>query len=156
MNWEAIGAIGEVIGAVAVVVTLVYLAAQIRHNTMSNRNAALQTISAQNADWLSLITQDDDVARIFRAGQKDLGSITGNDLVRYGMLMTQFCRVFGAQHHQHINRALPDDIWQSSERSIQFTLQRRGARNWWSSFGYQFSESFQQLVNGLLSESSDD
>ena len=30
MNWEAIGALGEMIGAVAVVVSLVYLAVQIR------------------------------------------------------------------------------------------------------------------------------
>ncbi|MDA1372383.1 MAG: hypothetical protein O2971_16680 [Proteobacteria bacterium] len=31
MNWEAIGAIGEILGAFAVVATLVYLATQIRY-----------------------------------------------------------------------------------------------------------------------------
>jgi len=31
MNWEAIGAIGEIVGALAVVVTLIYLAHQVRH-----------------------------------------------------------------------------------------------------------------------------
>lgn len=30
MNWDAIGTIGEIIGATAVVVSLVYLATQIR------------------------------------------------------------------------------------------------------------------------------
>ena len=35
MNWEAIGAVGEVVGAIAVVLTLVYLAFQLRHNTKS-------------------------------------------------------------------------------------------------------------------------
>jgi hypothetical protein len=30
MNWEALGAIGEIVGAVAVIVTLRYLAVQIR------------------------------------------------------------------------------------------------------------------------------
>jgi hypothetical protein len=33
MNWDALGAIGEIIGAVAVVATLIYLAVQIRQNT---------------------------------------------------------------------------------------------------------------------------
>ncbi len=37
MNWEAIGAVGEVLGAFAVVLTLVYLAVQIRQNTSSTR-----------------------------------------------------------------------------------------------------------------------
>ena len=31
MNWEAIGAIGEIVGALAVVLTLGYLANQVRH-----------------------------------------------------------------------------------------------------------------------------
>ena len=33
MNWEAIGAISEIIGAIAVVVTLIYLAVQVRQNS---------------------------------------------------------------------------------------------------------------------------
>jgi hypothetical protein len=37
MNWDAIGAIGEVVGALGVVVTLAYLAIQIRQNTDSAR-----------------------------------------------------------------------------------------------------------------------
>jgi hypothetical protein len=37
INWEAIGAVGEVAGAVAVLVTLVYVATQIRQNTQSTR-----------------------------------------------------------------------------------------------------------------------
>jgi hypothetical protein len=37
MNWEALGAIGEIVGAVAVVLTLGYLAVQIRQNTTSVR-----------------------------------------------------------------------------------------------------------------------
>jgi hypothetical protein len=35
MNWDAIGAVGEILGALAV--TLVYLAKQLRENTTSNR-----------------------------------------------------------------------------------------------------------------------
>lgn len=31
MNWDAIGAVGEVLGAVAVIATLAYLAVQVRH-----------------------------------------------------------------------------------------------------------------------------
>ena len=33
MNWEALGAIGEVVGAIAVVLTLAYLAIQVRQNS---------------------------------------------------------------------------------------------------------------------------
>jgi hypothetical protein len=35
MNWDAFGAIAEVVGAAGVLITLVYLAVQIRHNSAS-------------------------------------------------------------------------------------------------------------------------
>jgi len=34
MSWEALGAIGEVAGAVAVVITLIYLTQQLRQNAL--------------------------------------------------------------------------------------------------------------------------
>ena len=37
MNWEAIGAIGEIVGAAAVVFSLTYLALQLRANTRTMR-----------------------------------------------------------------------------------------------------------------------
>ena len=37
MNWEAIGAVGEILGAIAVLLSLAYLAVQIRQNTASVR-----------------------------------------------------------------------------------------------------------------------
>jgi hypothetical protein len=37
VNWDAIGAIGEVLGAVGVIITLVYLSVQLRQNTRAMR-----------------------------------------------------------------------------------------------------------------------
>jgi len=44
MNWDAIGAVGEVVGAVAVVVTLLYVARQIRQaNAQSQERISMTT-----------------------------------------------------------------------------------------------------------------
>jgi len=43
MNWEAIGAIGEIAGAIAVVVTLVYFAMQLRQYATGLRSATFHT-----------------------------------------------------------------------------------------------------------------
>jgi len=50
MNWEAIGAVGEILGAVAVLITLVYLAIQIRQSTAQQKREELVSIQhGQNA-----------------------------------------------------------------------------------------------------------
>ena len=40
MDWTAVGAIAETVGAVAVVLTLAYLAKQVSHSTQTTRRAA--------------------------------------------------------------------------------------------------------------------
>ncbi len=44
MNWEAISAIGELLGALGVLASLIYLAVQIRDNTRSIQAASLQSV----------------------------------------------------------------------------------------------------------------
>ena len=41
MSWEAIGAIGEIVGAAAVVLSLVYLGRQIEHQNRESRIASM-------------------------------------------------------------------------------------------------------------------
>ena len=44
-NWDAIGAVGEIIGALAVVISLLYLATQIKSQNRESRVAAMHDIS---------------------------------------------------------------------------------------------------------------
>lgn len=50
MSWEAIGAIGEVVGAAGVIASLIYLAVQIRQNTRSVEAATYQSVAESLAD----------------------------------------------------------------------------------------------------------
>lgn len=75
MNWQAIGATGEVIGAIAVVVTLAFLALQIRQSQRAQREAnALARSDAVNksydrlAEHRRLIATDPEITRIWIAG----------------------------------------------------------------------------------------
>ena len=65
---EALGNIGDFVGGIAVILTLIYLAVQIRDNTRSTRLAAMQStmLSAQNIGKLP--AQDRDLARVVRVG----------------------------------------------------------------------------------------
>ena len=53
MDLEALGNIGDFVGGLAVLATLVYLAFQIRQNTLEVRNAAVQRILEQSTSIFS-------------------------------------------------------------------------------------------------------
>ena len=62
MNWDAIGAIGETVGALAVFLTLIYLAIQIRQNTKAVKAAAIDSTNSQVSRIRELIIANADVA----------------------------------------------------------------------------------------------
>lgn len=75
MNWDAIGALAELMGAIGVVVTLVFVAVQVRHSaraTDSNSDELRATRLRYAADSVSrfseLIASNKEVASIWRRG----------------------------------------------------------------------------------------
>src|SRR6059036_2497232 len=64
MNLGDLANVGQVIGAIAVVVSLFYVANQIRQNTNAVRSATAQTVHEHFANWYHLIAADAELARI--------------------------------------------------------------------------------------------
>ena len=63
MNWDAIGAIGEIVGATAVVVTLIYLTTQIRQNTRQLASTSLQGLADRAENRLLLLASNPEFAK---------------------------------------------------------------------------------------------
>ena len=151
VNWEAAGAIGELIGAVAVILTLLYLATQIRQNTKSNQTAAIQMMSAQNAEWLSLLSQPDGAAKLFYIDSVGgLGHMSEEDSSRYVSLIIHMCRLYDTQYHLYQIRAIPEELWESSKASLARTMESKAAQQSWRMTRGLFTESFTNLVDKLV------
>lgn len=157
MNWEAIGAIGEVVGAIAVVLTLLYLATQLRQNTRSNQTSAIQMVSAQNAEWLSLLSQPDGAAKLFyfdaAGGLQDLST---EDSARYISLIIHMCRLYDTQYHLYRMGTIPEELWNSSHATLKSTIQAKPARQAWQLTRTHFTTSFAELVDSLVAEAQEE
>lgn len=68
MNWDAIGALGEIVGATAVVLTLIYLARQIKLQNRAGEIAAFEGILDELDRVNSLIAEDKNLYRLFMTG----------------------------------------------------------------------------------------
>ena len=111
MNWEAVGAIGEVLGALGVIATLGYLAVQIRLNTISTRTSSYQAVVSSTADWTRSVGLDADAARIVASGGADYGSLAGEDRLRFAMLFQSLFRNYENIFFQHQQGAISDETW---------------------------------------------
>jgi hypothetical protein len=68
VNWEAIGAIGEIIGALAVLITLVYLSIQVRDNTKTVKSEDLHRVTYSFNALNLLVASDEDLANVWFKG----------------------------------------------------------------------------------------
>ena len=75
MNWEAIGALSEFVGAIAVVITLVYLAIQIRQNTRAIRLDTGHDITEEYRDIFALMAENRELAELVHRAAIDPESI---------------------------------------------------------------------------------
>ncbi len=78
MNWEAIGALGEIVGATGVIVTLAFLAYQLVQTRIAIRSSAYQSYSKNRVD-MALYLASEGVLSVFIQGLNDSKSLRDND-----------------------------------------------------------------------------
>ena len=83
MNLNDLANLGQIIGAVAVVVSLIYVALQIRQNTNAIRSAAAQTVHEHFASWYRLVAAEPDLSQIVVNGLRDYSSLSEMQRARF-------------------------------------------------------------------------
>src|SRR5436190_22564529 len=82
MNWDAINAISQLISSVAVVVSVLYLAVQLRSSTRVARVAAMDAAAAALRDVTKPFMENAELGRIWRIGLENLEALSPEDQAR--------------------------------------------------------------------------
>ena len=90
MNWTSWAAIAEIVGAVAVVITLLYVAKEIRQNSKSLGITALRDTTAQWNEWSNMLAGSADLADIVVRGNQARESLSDADALRYDAYLQCF------------------------------------------------------------------
>ena len=109
IDWNAIGAIGEIGGAVAVVVTLVFLARQVKDASkqFTLASAAEANDLYSNAWWP--IYQSPENLRIWTQGQRDPTALDADDLEIFLLFMTRLISVYDTVVEHFEEGAISED-----------------------------------------------
>ena len=87
MNWEAIGAVGETVGAAAVFLTLAYLALQIRQNTKATQASAVDSSITEVNRIRQAVFESEELVEIYESGLADPDKLSSNARTRFRLLM---------------------------------------------------------------------
>jgi hypothetical protein len=143
VNWDALGALGEIVGAAAVVITLVYLAVQTRQNTEAVRHAFARGVMEDANAWRFKIVENPDVSELFRNGLRDPESLDANDKYRFRMLLDAL--LFHWQHAVQSGVPIP-------KANITRVLSQPGGVWYWSRAKDVLTPEFVDFIQSQLSE----
>jgi len=145
VNWEAISAIGQIVGALAVVISVLYLARDIRSNARSARVASLHDINR----WLGELVEHPDLAELYYRGIRDFRSLKSSDLVQFSALMVQMFFIFQELYYQQSDRHLDPRMRRGLETAMRDLNAYPGVQAWWRFRSQSFGEEFANYVNQL-------
>jgi hypothetical protein len=147
MNWDAIGAIGEVIGAIAVVATLIYLAIQIRQNNKLLRSESRQALVGNDVTSLTANIQNSAVFAKYASGQK----LRPEDQLSISFMFALDLRNREFEYFQYQNGLLDEQTWLSYRQVILINHSSPLGRRWWDRVGRRFVDpKFAEEVDELL------
>ena len=162
MNWDAIGAIAELLGAIGVIASLVYLATQIRHSReqMGENTRALQAGAYQQMEEsVYRVVMDDlripGLERIIRLGMADIEQLSEEDMFRWSRWIFLRLRAFDNAHYQFRMGMQDEDRWQISRLDLEMFLQMPGVVQWWKATPSTLSPEFVALVEEILGEDAE-
>ena len=128
MNWEAIGAIGEVVGAMGVVVTLGYLAVQIRRSSRVAALTAGHTISSGIAEFFERLALDPELHSLWNRGINSPESLVETDRDRIDRLLVSFfARCSDAHRHSELDAKIAERF----NHMARHYLRLSAVQAWW-------------------------
>jgi hypothetical protein len=155
MTIQDLGSIGELVGGIAVVVSLIYLGIQIRHNTRGlEQNADLMRLSFEESirreaiEFRSTIAQQASLSSIWRRGLGAEPDLDAAERVQFELLMANVVAILRAQFDAE-RRGLT-----SSQRGVYFkaVAAMPGFRRWWDRRGIRDDSDFGAYLAALSAD----
>jgi hypothetical protein len=146
VNWNAIGAVAELLGAVGVVASLLYVAAQVRQSARESRVAAGESAVRSFRELLIPINSNPALLDIWNGMFTNPGIYDGPDGDQALHLMFQAMKASESLHFHHHLGLLDEGTWRGWEALLVHHFNTRGFQRYWELRRDIFSPAFRAFV----------
>ena len=153
MNWDAIGAVGEIIGAAAVVLTLFYLSLQIRMSTRQQRVES-QRATGEGLNKLMDTYNDLDKAGMIIRAQSNWANANAQEQNILAIHLIQYTNHLATMLNMWRSGGIDENTYVRHESGFLHILSTDGGMAWWAFFSDMIDPALSDRINMVLSEKS--
>ena len=146
MNWDAVGAISELAGAIGVIASLIYLARQIRQSNATDKLTATLGIQASYNDVTRFLFENE--GDIFW-GLQDFSKLADGEQYRLAAKLYSLYSHFELVYSHHQKGMIDRDLVKRTYSLLYWYRDQKGVEQWWELVGRdRFSGEFVAFVEG--------
>ena len=149
MNWEALGAIGEMVAAIGVIGSLLFVGIQVRR---ANRDTQAHAAEQKTVSYRDLLLQGMPYANVIMKGGISFSNLPSEQKMQFHLWMT--AHVADAQHqYRQLSLSSRDD--HSVEALLEFNammLKDTGTNEWWQYRKQGLDAEFVAHLDQLIEE----
>lgn len=125
--------VAEIVGAIAVVVSVLYVGLEVRQNSATLEAASFQAVSDSLTDFTASIGRGAELTRIYTAGLAEGRSgLTDSEWNQFNLLMVAMVRRLENAYFQDQQGFIPEDQWDGLSKAYDFVVLTPGGREWLS------------------------
>lgn len=127
--------ISQIIGVVLVAPTLLYLALQVRQNTLQMRaTARFQWVEA-SGQFNALVAGNLQAASVFRRGWDTPDALNDDERMQFLVHVGHFMQIYSTMFELHQEKLLPDSQWHNCLQDMISMMNSAGCLWVWETFG---------------------
>jgi hypothetical protein len=149
MSLEQISFAAQIVSAIAIIASLIFVGMQVRQATEAVRNSSSQAHSAIYTQIVSTIIENADFAAIWRRGLTDPSAVDDDEWVRFVAYTSALFRFYESSRVQWLHGQLNEEHWQTIEGQIKTLGTQPGIQAWWKIRGHWHSSAFVTWFEGL-------
>jgi len=146
--------LAEIIGVIAVVLSLIYLGLQVKQNTRSMRIQTVQDLSNQFKESQASIAHDKDLADIYHRAVFNYEQLDPLEQLRFNLLIASVLRVLNELFFKRDEGAVDESMWHGFKTIAEDLMRYPGTQSVYKIRKQQYSNVFQKFVDELIENSS--
>jgi len=143
--------IAEIIGAVAIIISLMYVSIQVRDNTNAIRSAATNDAATAVQSWYMTIGSNEQTSIVFYHGMTQPDTLTHEQMFQF--IMITHAAFLGFQNSFELAEqgTLDPEINESITNTLLATKDLPGYKIYWRQRGPQLNKRFREFIDNLNS-----
>ena len=152
MTIQELGSLGEIIAAIATVVTLLYLAVQIRLNTEATKEEATRSLMLANSLATMDAVKDKELADTLLRGIYGEEELSPVEQFRYNGFFFAYYNQVDYAYERYRKGHLDERSWKRIAKEIPAYIGAPGGQKWWAMDKIRFSPEFVVYVEKVVAE----